>query len=436
LGSRFIDAPPQENQGGRVPGHLDLTDTQRSAILEELDRIVSDPIFSGSKRCVLLLRSITEHALSANFEALKERVLGVEVFGRDASYDAAADPIVRRIANEIRKRLAQWYQKPDERHAVRICLLPGSYVPEFDFDHLDIASGTEQAKAIQDLPKLLELHRPEIPLGAAVESVSKPNRRKWILLGAITLAALVSIAALPRISIFQSTQSLFWQPLLGSKEPVTICISDDPSLVASMEKDSAKTIIDTIDSRRVLSNPRPFDIAPITPFVDALAAQKISNWLTAHGTESRLRPSSELTWGELHRGPLVLVGAFSNPWSLILLSNLRFSVRIDPVTHEKWINDAQNPSKRDWSIAGLREPNISYVLITRFLDRETENWTIAVEGIKWQGTEAAATLIVNPSLAQYLPSSLRSARNFQIVMRTSVINGNAGPPDVLAIYKW
>jgi len=434
MGSHCIDATEHESQGGKTPSHPDLSDAQRSAVYEELDRIVSDPIFSGSKRCVLLLRRITEHALEGNFDALKERVLGVEVFGRDASYDASAHPIVRRIANEIRKRSALWYQKPEHHHTVRIQVLPGSYIPEFDFDRQDQLSGASHGRAVEEPQKSLELHSPELPLIAEAESA--PTQRKWILPTAIVLVALAAILLVPKFGFFRSTQYLVWRPLLGSTEPVTVCISDDPSLVSTMEKDSAQSIIETIDSRRVLPNARPFDTAPTTPFVDALAAQKISNWLAAHGTESRLRPSSELTWGELHRGPLVLVGAFSNPWSLILLSNLRFSVRIDPVTHEKWIQDAQDPSKRDWSIAGLHEPNISYVLITRFLNPETENWTMAVEGIKWQGTEAAATLIANPSLARFLPSSLRSAKNFQVVMRTSVINGNAGPPDVLAIYKW
>ena len=45
-------------------------------------------------------------------ELLKERTLGIEIFGRDADYDTASDPIVRVTATEIRKRIAQYYQEP------------------------------------------------------------------------------------------------------------------------------------------------------------------------------------------------------------------------------------------------------------------------------------------------------------------------------------
>src|SRR6516164_8145469 len=94
----------EKNRESGAACYPNWTNAQRFAISEELERILNDPIFSGSKRCVDLLRSLTEHVLAGNYDSLKERSLGVEVFGRDATYDTAADPIVRRFANEIRKR--------------------------------------------------------------------------------------------------------------------------------------------------------------------------------------------------------------------------------------------------------------------------------------------------------------------------------------------
>ena len=42
---------------------------------------------------------------------LKERTLGVEVFGREPGYDTNADPVVRISAGEVRKRIAQYYHE-------------------------------------------------------------------------------------------------------------------------------------------------------------------------------------------------------------------------------------------------------------------------------------------------------------------------------------
>jgi hypothetical protein len=45
--------------------------------------------------------------LDGQIEPLKERTLGVEVFGRRADYDTNQDPMVRASAAEIRKPIAQ-----------------------------------------------------------------------------------------------------------------------------------------------------------------------------------------------------------------------------------------------------------------------------------------------------------------------------------------
>src|SRR2546430_12496335 len=62
---------------------------------------------------------------------LKERTLGVEVFGRDPDYDTNLDPVVRIAAGEIRKRIAQYYHEPGHETEMRIDLPSGTYVPEF-----------------------------------------------------------------------------------------------------------------------------------------------------------------------------------------------------------------------------------------------------------------------------------------------------------------
>src|ERR1700753_899783 len=108
-----------------------LPDAEKKAIQEQLERLLSNPHFSQSRRFPSFLRFVIGQTLRGQPELLKERTLGIEIFGRDADYDTASDPIVRVTATEIRKRIAQYYQEPGHESELRLSLPSGSYVPQF-----------------------------------------------------------------------------------------------------------------------------------------------------------------------------------------------------------------------------------------------------------------------------------------------------------------
>ena len=102
-----------------------------AAIREQLHRLLVHPLFANSKRYPALLSYTVEQTLLGNAAELKERSIGIEVFGRTPTYDANADPVVRITAGEVRKRLSLYYY--DSSHAGELVIeLPlGSYVPMF-----------------------------------------------------------------------------------------------------------------------------------------------------------------------------------------------------------------------------------------------------------------------------------------------------------------
>src|ERR1700761_581911 len=108
-----------------------LTALDPAAIREQLERLLAHPLFANSKRYPVLLAYTVEQTLQGNASELKERSIGIEVFGRSPTYDANADPVVRITAGEVRKRLSQYYY--DSSHAGELVIeLPiGSYVPVF-----------------------------------------------------------------------------------------------------------------------------------------------------------------------------------------------------------------------------------------------------------------------------------------------------------------
>src|ERR1035438_7693186 len=110
---------------------ITLSEAEKESIREQLNRLLASPYFIQSKRSVTFLRFITDHTLAGDTEKIKERILGIEIFGRDAAYDTASDPVVRVTASEIRKRVAQYYQESGHQDELQITLPSGSYIPRF-----------------------------------------------------------------------------------------------------------------------------------------------------------------------------------------------------------------------------------------------------------------------------------------------------------------
>src|ERR1700679_52562 len=104
---------------------------EAAVIREQLERLTAHPLFSNSKRYPVLLAYAVEQTLKGNAGELKERSIGIEVFGRSPSYDANADPVVRITAGEVRKRLMQYYYDSAHDGELVIELPSGSYVPQF-----------------------------------------------------------------------------------------------------------------------------------------------------------------------------------------------------------------------------------------------------------------------------------------------------------------
>ena len=82
---------------------------QTRGFRRELDRVLSSPGFSRNDRQSQFLRFLVERHLAGKDSELKESVIAVEVFGRDADYDPKLDAIVRTEAVRLSARLEKYY---------------------------------------------------------------------------------------------------------------------------------------------------------------------------------------------------------------------------------------------------------------------------------------------------------------------------------------
>jgi TolB-like protein/tetratricopeptide (TPR) repeat protein len=107
---------------------------QIDLVHHHLEEVMRSRAFAGSKRSQDFLQLIVEHALEGETDSLKERMIGVEMFGRPVDYDTGSDSVVRVKATDVRKKLTQYYLESPENLDVRIELPAGSYVPKFIFE--------------------------------------------------------------------------------------------------------------------------------------------------------------------------------------------------------------------------------------------------------------------------------------------------------------
>jgi len=160
-------------------------DAEKADILRQLDRLLDNPHFSHSKRFPSFLRYIIQEELEGRGDQLKERTLGIEVFGRHAGYDTTTDPIVRVTAAEIRKRIAQYYQDSDSPDELRISLPPGSYIPHFEWPHAASALSPATPASLNEFSSAP--NAPEsIPQPLAAHARAR-SRAWWLALAAVLL---------------------------------------------------------------------------------------------------------------------------------------------------------------------------------------------------------------------------------------------------------
>jgi hypothetical protein len=91
-----------DGKTGQLIASSDLTEEDKLCIRKAVEEMVGSVPFRTSRQCQDLLRHIVAHSLSGEEESLRERIIGVEVFGRRPDYDQATDPVVRIRAADVR----------------------------------------------------------------------------------------------------------------------------------------------------------------------------------------------------------------------------------------------------------------------------------------------------------------------------------------------
>src|SRR5262245_66483344 len=104
---------------------------EASEVNQTLERVLNSRYFVHAHKKRQFLSLICDFYLKGRAHELNEYVLAYDVFGRDSNYNPSADPMVRVVAHEIRKKLESYYQNEGAKDEIRMVLQAGSYMRFF-----------------------------------------------------------------------------------------------------------------------------------------------------------------------------------------------------------------------------------------------------------------------------------------------------------------
>jgi hypothetical protein len=421
--------------GRSVAPNTVLSEEEQRSVREQLEKMLASPLFKNSKRFPALWRFVVEQTLEGHGAELKERTLGVHVFGRDPDYDTNADPIVRVTAGEIRKRIAQYYDEEEHRSEIRIHLSPGSYIPEFEFpvDHVEEPAETG---------------------GSNRDARMRSTGSWWNSPAAVMVLAATTILSLSALGFtilksqpVRTSLDRFWDPVINAPDPVLVCMGQRTFLANAQEPQQPPNP-DFVgkpepppggDKQILLLDLYHLGSQNVT-LPDSQTLGRIIGLLNVRGKRYKVIGEHFTSLADLRAGPSVLVGAYNNDWTLRLTSSMPFTFEREGT--KRWIGDKRNPSRRDY-LVDYATPYLTldedYAIVARVQEPTTDRNMVIVAGLAGYGTVAGGEFIADSS---YMEAAIKKfkvtmdRKNVAWVIATKVINGNSGPPRVADYYAW
>lgn len=441
-----------------------LEPAESSRVRKALADLLESRPFRNTQQCKILLRYIVEHTLSGEEGLLRERVIGVEVFGRPAGYETSDDPVVRLRVAEVRKRLAQYYSAYAGMVDLKIEVPPGSYRAVFQFHPAETASFPLESASRMEPPLVKadpfdqvfrevasEIPAPPTPPLTPAGTVKgrSGSRLGWVSLlfcGLVTLAlvgAWLFEVNTPEKRCFRE----FWAPWTSSSRPVILSVGsnavyrlrydyvDRYAQQHGLEAQGQELYIPFGKENPVLAT----DLVPAyNSFVawgDVAAVSDIAGLLAKQNRSFQDRFPNDVSFAEIRNTPSVLIGGFNNPMTMEMTKDLEFTMR-----RGSEIVDSENPGRK-WLLHSPDEPpgTADFAILTRLVRGDGDAPILGVAGLGQYGTLATAQLVCDPAglnrISKQLPKNW-SQKNLQAVLRIKVVDFKPTIAEVVAFKSW
>ena len=402
-------------------------------LLCHLKEVSEGAAFKGSFRSGLFLRYIVEQAIACHFDSLKERVIGVELFGRSPSYDTGEDAIVRVTASDVRRRLLQHYGRYGSISEYRISLPVGSYIPEFSraFRAKLNSPEAEANRTSEQHPEPFLVSRPAVAIlpTQAADPVKAPEtdkslgpagfsiRRSYLWRGiavAIVLFVLGGYAFYLRarqgILLFEPVRINPWATFFRSTHPTQI-ITSDPNIAEIQAFTGGQITVSDYANHNYFAGPNK-----LTPeednfcrivlrgdkaaTVDTQIAVAIAQLAQSSGRRVSVHGARSLRLSDLRtEDNFVLLGSpRSDPWFGLFNDQLDFQFVFDKALKQEYVHNVrpragEQPNYIPTALGWATGQSYAIVAVVRNLDQNSN--VLLLAGADVEGTEAAGELVTD-----------------------------------------
>jgi hypothetical protein len=422
---------------------------------ELVQRVINSQAFCRAAAMRSFLSYITEHAILERPQKLKEQTIGTEVLGRKPDYDPADDNIVRVRAHELRGRLENYFTSEGSEEPVIINLPRGTYVPEFvPRATLTVERPAPQAKSGAPAQSEAKQAEPGPPQAAKVP------RWYWLLLAGCIVAAIVMSVAVSRYAMRQESPTVsagpsgemrdFWGQFFPAANEELKVVYADPSFALWQDLNKKTLGLGDYINRTFLNfNNKFFNVAMRR--VTSTADMAIAAHLAALATEFHGRETPQFARDAdpdfFHHGNVVLIGSHrSNPWVEMYEPGLNFELEQDPHTGAPaFVNRAPRAGEaREYTIPAMYDTQTidektytSYAVIALLKGCGTRGFTVLLDGLNTQATQAAGDLITDPQRLELLLRSIghkpeTSVEPFEALIQMTSVPGGYDNPEVVA----
>ena len=349
----------------------------------QIQRILQSKAFRTSEVQRNLLAYLADKSIHGTADSLKEYTIGLDVFGKPASYDPRQESAVRMHVGRLRQKLADYYRLEGTEDPVVVDLPKGGFRVTFE------PRAEAQVVEIPQIepPPAPRYYRREIALALAL---------------LLTLACAVYFgtrlwhvertAVQPQTPGWTPELQQLWAPILASNRPLMICLSTTPSA------------------------------AGVTTIGTANGAFYLGQFLGERKKDIQLTPSDQLSMPEIAMGNVVFVGPSTGsresravPEDRQLILGPDGIRNVSPRPGEPALLADRNPSDP-------QDVAESYALISHFPGLNGNGELLYFSGNKIPAVTGAVQAFTDPAFARTLVAKMKTAGGalphyYQVVLK-------------------
>jgi hypothetical protein len=355
---------------------------EMESLQTQVQRILQSKAFRTSEVQRNLLAYLADKSIAGSADNLKEYIVGLDVFGKPASYDPRTESTVRMHVGRLRQKLAEYYRLEGIDDPVVVDLPKGGFKVTFE-------------------PR----SKPSVPELAPVEPAPlvKPHYHTEIALAAALLIA-VACAAYFGFRLWHVERSTaqtqapawtpelqqLWEPILTPNRPLMICMSTPAS--------------------------------GMTGLGTANGAFLLGQFLGQRKKDIQLTPTEQLSMAEIAMGNVVFLGPTTTGRQIRAVPEDRQLVlgsdgirNLNPRPGEPALLADRNPEDP-------QDPAESYALISHFPGLNGNGELLYFSGNKIPAVMGAVQAFTDPAFARTLVAKMKASggvlpRFYQVVLK-------------------